>query len=117
MYTVSASSSSIPVVRALADSLYAIAVVKLEEAIRQEDRLLDVMNAAKMLCKWLYSRARLLEGYQLGWKAVSLALACQLHKIPSGVFSNYVAAINHNPWPLLGPPKDQWELGERIHTL
>ena len=117
MYTVSASSSYIPMVRALADSFYAIAVVKLEEAIRQGDRLLDAINAAKTLCKWLYSRARPLEGYQLGWKAASLALACQLHKIPSGMFCNYAAASNDNPWPLLGPPKDQWELGERIHTL
>jgi hypothetical protein len=44
MYIVSASSSE-PVVRALHDSLYAIAVVKLEEAISQADRLLDAMDA------------------------------------------------------------------------
>jgi hypothetical protein len=117
MCTVSASSSYIPMMRTLADSFYAIAAVKFDEAIRHGDRLLDAIKAAKTLCKWLYSRARPLEGYQLGWKAASLSLACQLHKIPSGMFCNDTSASNDNPWPLLGPPKDQWELGERIHTL
>ncbi|GFZ42290.1 hypothetical protein JCM24511_00004 [Saitozyma sp. JCM 24511] len=117
MCTVSASSSHIPLVRALADSFYAIAAVRFDEAIRRVDRLLDAIKAAKTLSKWLYSRSRPLEGYQLGWKAVSLALACQLHIIPSGLFSHHAAAIDNNAWPLLGPPKDQWELGERIHTF
>jgi hypothetical protein len=117
MCTVSASSSYTPTVRALADSFYAIAAVKLDEAIRQGDRLIDAINAAKTLCKWLYMRARPLEAYQLGWKAASLALACQLHKIPSGMFCTYNEVSNDNPCPLLGSPKNQCELGERIHTL
>jgi hypothetical protein len=48
---------------------------------------------------------------------VRLVLACQLHKIPSGCFKQYEADAGRNPWPLLGPPQDQWELGERIHAL
>lgn len=120
MYTIAASSSYIPAVRSLADSLYTIAVIKIDESVREEDRLLDAINACKMLCKWLWSKARPLEGYQMCWKAVSLVLACQLHKIPSGRFAQEqtgAGAGSENTWPLLGPPKDQWELGERIHAL
>lgn len=71
MYTVAASSSFIPAVRALADSLYEIAARKIDEAVAQEDRLLDCINAMKMLGKWLFSKARALEAYNLTWKAVS----------------------------------------------
>lgn len=71
MYTVAASSSYIPAVRALADSLYAIAAKKVDESISQEDRLLDCINAIKMLGKWLFSKARALEAYNMTWKAVS----------------------------------------------
>lgn len=71
MYTTAASSSYIPAVRALADSLYTIAVQKVDEGISQEDRLLDCINATKMLSKWLFSKARALEAYSMIWKAVS----------------------------------------------
>ena len=71
MYTTAASSSHIPAVRALADSLYTIAVQKVDEGISQEDRLLDCINATKMLSKWLFSKARALEAYTMIWKAVS----------------------------------------------
>ena len=71
MYTVAATSSYIPAVRALADSLFAIAASKVDEGITQEDRLLDIINATKMLSKWLFSKARALEAYGLSWKAVS----------------------------------------------
>jgi hypothetical protein len=71
MYTTAASSSYIPAVRALADSLYIIAVQKVDEGIAQEDRLLDCINATKMLSKWLFSKARALEAYSMIWKAVS----------------------------------------------
>jgi hypothetical protein len=49
MCAVSASSSYIPMVGVLADSFYAIAAVKVDEAIRQRDRLLDATKAAKTL--------------------------------------------------------------------
>ena len=68
-YTLAASSSYIPAVRALADSLYTIALVKLDEAIAKQDRLLDAINAAKGLGKWQYSRARPLEGFALSNRA------------------------------------------------
>jgi hypothetical protein len=71
MYTTAASSSHIPAVRALADSLYIIAVQKVDEGIAQEDRILDCINATKMLSKWLFSKARALEAYSMIWKAVS----------------------------------------------
>jgi hypothetical protein len=71
MYTMAASSSFIPAVRALSDSLYAIAAARLEESIHGEDRLLDAIRASKMLSKWLYSKFRPLEGYQMGWKTMS----------------------------------------------
>jgi len=71
MYTTAASSSYIPAVRALADSLYTIALQKVDEGIAQEDRLLDCINASKMLSKWLFSKARALEAYSMIWKAVS----------------------------------------------
>ena len=66
-YTVAATSSYVPAVRALAESLHLIACEKLEEAVRREDHLLDAINAAKMLGKWLFSRARALEAYKLSW--------------------------------------------------
>jgi hypothetical protein len=71
MYTVAATSSYIPAVRALADSLFTITAKKVDEGITQEDRLLDVINATKMLSKWLFSKARALEAYSMSWKAVS----------------------------------------------
>lgn len=71
MYTTAATSSYIPAVRALADSLYIIAVQKVDEGIAQEDRVLDCINASKMLSKWLFSKARALEAYGMLWKAVS----------------------------------------------
>jgi hypothetical protein len=71
MYTTAASSSYIPAVRALADSLYTIALQKVDEGIAQEDRLLDCINASKMLSKWLFSKARALEAYNMIGKATS----------------------------------------------
>jgi hypothetical protein len=71
MYTSAASSSYIPAVRALADSLYMIAAQKVDEGIAQEDRLLDCINACKVLGKWLFQKARALEGYNMTWKGVS----------------------------------------------
>jgi len=53
-------------------------------------------------------------------KVPRLALACQLHKIPSSVYDPTASAKTWNAdgsWPLLGPPKDQWDLCERIHAL
>lgn len=70
-YTTAASSSYIPGVRSLADSLYCIASAKLEDSIAQEDRLLDAINASKMLAKWLLGRARGLEGYQMTSKSIA----------------------------------------------
>lgn len=71
IYTLAASASYIPSVRALADPLYAIACAKLEEAISQEDRLLDAINTTKMLAKWLFTRARPLDAYSMSWRSVS----------------------------------------------
>lgn len=71
IYMTAASGSYIPAVRSLADSLYDLAVVKLDEAIQKQDRILDATNAAKMLCKWLFARARALEAYQMAYKMVS----------------------------------------------
>ncbi|ORX35659.1 hypothetical protein BD324DRAFT_631038 [Kockovaella imperatae] len=119
MYTLAASSSYIPAVRALADSLYLIALVKLDEAVAEEDRLLDAINAAKGLGKWQFSRARPLEGFYLTNKAIMLALACNLHRIKTGIFRSHeqIGSAANAAWPLLGPPKDQWELAERIHSF
>ena len=69
MYTLAASTSYIPAVRALADSLYSIALQKLNEAVTAQDRLLDAINAAKGLGKWQFSRARPLEGFHLSNRA------------------------------------------------
>ena len=49
-----------------------------------------------------------------------IACACQLDRIPTATFSKTAtsgARNTDNPWPMLGAPKDQWELGERIHCL
>lgn len=72
MYTLAASTSYIPAVRGLSEGLYGIALVKLNESINHEDRLLDAIRAASMLAKWTYSKSRVLEGYQLGCRAISL---------------------------------------------
>lgn len=52
----------------------------------------------------------------------SLVHACQLDKITTGKWTPAMsmsegARTQENPWPLLGPPKDQWDLCERIHAL
>lgn len=118
MYTVAASSSYIPAVRALADSLYIMARDRVEEAIVAEDRLVDAINGGKMLSKWLFSRARALEGYQMSNKIMSVALACHLHRIRSSVWDpSEVGPRFDHVWPLIGPPRNQWDLTERIHAF
>ncbi|EIW65919.1 hypothetical protein M231_02824 [Tremella mesenterica] len=120
MYTVAASGSYIPGVRALADSLYAIATTKLDESIAQEDRVLDAIRASKLLGKWLFNRARALEAHTMTWKSVSLVTACQLDKIPSSTWTPEMLDKRNAiecPWPILGPPKNQYELMERIHAF
>jgi hypothetical protein len=50
----------------------------------------------------------------------SLVHACQLDKITTNIWSPEMLKEKRtpeNPWPLLGPPKDQWDLGQRIHAL
>ncbi|ORY26130.1 hypothetical protein BCR39DRAFT_470688 [Naematelia encephala] len=116
MYTLAASSSYIPAVRALAESLYEIAKSKVEASVVAEDRLLDAINACKMLSKWLCTKARALEAHHMSWRASGLALACELHKIPSSIVPVQPAAST-SPWPLIGPPKDQWDMCERIHAF
>ena len=70
-FTAAASSSYIPGVRALAEPLCGIASAKLDEATAHEDRILDAINAAKILGKWLVGQSRALEGYQMSCKSVT----------------------------------------------
>ncbi|KAK8864641.1 hypothetical protein IAR55_001891 [Kwoniella newhampshirensis] len=118
MYTIASSSSYIPAIRSLSNALLAMTAVKIEEAISQEDRLVDAINASKNLSKWLFSQSRWLEGYQYSWKALSLCMACGLHQIPSSIFTPHeINEKSKTRKALLPPPTSQWELCERIHAF
>nr|ODN93023.1 hypothetical protein L204_05202 [Cryptococcus depauperatus CBS 7855] len=120
MYTLAASVSYIPAIRYLAESLFEITKQKLDDGIRTGDRLVDIINGSKNISKWLYERGRLLEGYEWASRSISLCLACKLHEIPSSVFIEPGEDTVDEKGPLkelLPPPKDQWELCERIHAF
>ncbi|WVN91033.1 uncharacterized protein L203_106280 [Cryptococcus depauperatus CBS 7841] len=120
MYTLAASVSYIPAIRYLAESLFEITKQKLDDGIRTGDRLVDIINGSKNISKWLYERGRLLEGYEWASRSISLCLACKLHEIPSSVFiepGEDTVDENAPLKELLPPPKDQWELCERIHAF
>jgi hypothetical protein len=119
MYTIGATSSFIPAVRTLADSLFLISKMKLEVAIEVEDRLIDVINGTRILSEWLFGRGRVVEGYQMSARAMSLCQACGLHTIKSSRFirDGPVAGEAEENWSLLGPPRDERDLSERIRTL
>ncbi|WVQ73976.1 hypothetical protein IAR50_003557 [Cryptococcus sp. DSM 104548] len=139
MYTIAASTSYIPAIKRLEGSLYGIAVGLVERALREVEkpgegqgegqggregrgvgegeqgrRLVDVVNASKNLSKWLFTKGRDLEGFVWSSKAISLAVACELHKIPS---SNLQENQSKSSDSLLPPPRTQWELCERIHAF
>ncbi|WVQ79976.1 hypothetical protein IAT38_002077 [Cryptococcus sp. DSM 104549] len=116
MYTVAASSSYIPAVRSLAQPLFGIASANIETAIAEQDRLVDTINACKNLSKWLYSRGKVLAGYEMSARAASLCLACGLHQIPSSIFRPAQAVPEPNS-SILPPPRSPWELCERIHAF
>lgn len=117
MYTLAASTSYIPAIRSLADELSEIAMKRIEEAIRNKDRLIDAINACKIMSKWFYAKGKAFEAYQYSAKAVSLCLACELHRIPSSVFQPYQSKSPPSEGGILSAPKDQWELCERIHAF
>lgn len=71
MYTLAASTSYIPAIRSLADELSEIAMKRIEEAIRNKDRLIDAINACKIVSKWFCAKGKAFEAYQYSAKAVS----------------------------------------------
>nr|XP_018262996.1 uncharacterized protein I303_04486 [Kwoniella dejecticola CBS 10117]OBR85154.1 hypothetical protein I303_04486 [Kwoniella dejecticola CBS 10117] len=118
MYTIAASGSYVPSIRKLAEPLFKIATMKLDVAIRKQDRLLDAIKACKNLSKWLFTKARILEGYQLSAKAITLCIACNLHQIPSSIFrTEDYDTSNNQASGLIRPPRDQADLADRIHTF
>ncbi|WVF71182.1 hypothetical protein IAT40_005982 [Kwoniella sp. CBS 6097] len=121
MYATATSHSYVPAIRRLAEPLFTIAMSQLDEAVRHTDRVIDAVNAGKNLSKWLYTKGRLLEGYQVSCRAVALCMACGLHQIPSSSLSlgktHQSSRLDESGQSLLPPPKDQGELCERIHAF
>ncbi|KIR26936.1 hypothetical protein I309_04102 [Cryptococcus deuterogattii LA55] len=99
MYTLAASTSYIPAIRSLADELSEIAMKRSEEAIRNKDRLIDVINACKIMSKWFCAKGKALEAYEYSAKAVShtnrshlslKVIFCQLRKTNGSCTSVYM---------------------------
>ena len=64
--------------------------------------------------------SRSVSGRHDGWLTSRLVHACQLDKITTNKWSPDMlkgGRGQENAWPLLGPPKGQWDLCERIHAL
>ncbi|WVQ99674.1 hypothetical protein IAU59_006813 [Kwoniella sp. CBS 9459] len=122
MYATATSHSYVPAIRKLGETLFTIAMYHLDEAVRHGDRLIDAINASKNLSKWLYAKGRLLEGYQVSCRAISLCMACGLHQIPSSCM-DWPSNVHPYPQytiysqPLLPAAKSQAELCERIHAF
>ncbi|KDQ16049.1 hypothetical protein BOTBODRAFT_31130 [Botryobasidium botryosum FD-172 SS1] len=72
------------------------------------DRLFDFIRAYALMAMYYYFKGRLIEGHFHASAAMSFAMACGLHKITPQNPSNP---------SLLNPPKDDIELGDRIHTF
>ncbi|KDQ16048.1 hypothetical protein BOTBODRAFT_173329 [Botryobasidium botryosum FD-172 SS1] len=76
--------------------------------LESADKLFDFIRAYALMAMYYYFKGRLTEGHFHGSAAMRFAMACGLHRITP-----------HNPSPsgLLNPPKDDIELGDRIHTF
>ncbi|KAL7423900.1 hypothetical protein Q5752_001485 [Cryptotrichosporon argae] len=122
MYLLATRISSSPPIRALEGRFCEIAEQRLQESIKNGDRLLDACRAASMLAVYKYSLAKYHEGWMMTGTAARLVISCGLHQIPSSVWrppmpgggrDSLVGILRHRTW-VLGPPADAIELGERI---
>ncbi|KAL7422009.1 hypothetical protein Q5752_003782 [Cryptotrichosporon argae] len=119
MYGLAANTSFIPGVRGLSDSLMRMALERVEQSVRECDRVLDAINAIKVMIKCLVVDVRQggghgVEVYDLLMRGVGLVKSCKLDQIKSSTWTGQERAED---WPILGPPKDQWDLVERIHAF
>ena len=91
-------------------------------ALEQADRLQHSIQAASLIAMYLHAKGRVLEGYYISCATARFAVGCGLHQIDSPVWNgpNHPTSLSAIPLPgmrpLLEPPRDPTELGERIHT-
>lgn len=89
-------------------------------ALQQAENLPHAIQAASLIAMYLHSRGRVLEGYYLACANARFAVGCGLHQIESPIWRGPNATgFGGTPLagvpPLLEPPRDPIEHGERIH--
>ncbi|BEI80560.1 hypothetical protein CcaverHIS002_0110890 [Cutaneotrichosporon cavernicola] len=123
MYSCAARLSSQPAIKQLEGQFYSIAEKQIRLAIKNHDRLLDVVRAMALLVSYLFSKEQYSLGYHMTGTAVRLAISCGLDRIPTSVWSPqppFNAAIHctlRMGGYALPPPEDPIDLAERIYAF
>ncbi|GMK57591.1 hypothetical protein CspeluHIS016_0404250 [Cutaneotrichosporon spelunceum] len=123
MYSCAARLSSQPAIKQLEGQFYSIAEKQIRLAIKNHDRLLDVVRAMALLVSYLFSKEQYSLGYHMTGTAVRLAISCGLDRIPTSVWSEqppFNAAIHctlRMGGYALPPPEDPIDLAERIYAF
>ncbi|KDQ21140.1 hypothetical protein BOTBODRAFT_49840 [Botryobasidium botryosum FD-172 SS1] len=81
----------------------------LRSALHHASKLFDFIRAEALLGCYYYVKARGVEAHSLISATIRFAMACQLHEINPD--------MNTNQNPLLAPPRDLIELGDRIYLF
>ncbi|TXT09443.1 uncharacterized protein COLE_03377 [Cutaneotrichosporon oleaginosum] len=123
MYSCAARLSSQPAIKQLEGQFYSIAEKQIRLAIKNHDRLLDVVRAMALLVSYLFAKEQYSLGYHMTGTAVRLAISCGLDRIPTSVWSPpppFNAAIHctlRMGGYALPPPEDPIDLAERIYAF
>ncbi|KAF8344134.1 uncharacterized protein EI90DRAFT_49727 [Cantharellus anzutake] len=94
-------------------------------ALQTKDRILHAIQAACIVSFYLFFKGKVLEGYWMSGATCRMAIACGLHQIKAAVSSDLAAPstgaspiVNTGTKMIVLPePKNNIELGERIHTF
>lgn len=99
-------------------------------ALENAERLDQAVQAASLVAVYLYAKGRVLEGYYLSCANARFAVGCGMHQMRSVNWNASSSSVGSRggddmdvddnehdsiTMPLLEPPKDAVELGERIH--
>ncbi|KAL7421553.1 hypothetical protein Q5752_003322 [Cryptotrichosporon argae] len=120
MYLVACRASPSAALREREGQFFWAAYDAMTSAIAGAHHFLDAVRAGTLLGVWLYSAGHYPMAVEVIGKAVSLAVACGLHDIPS---SAYVAPrqrrriMRRHPVCYLPPAQSQIELAERIYAF
>ena len=93
-------------------------------ALQMKDRILHAIQAACIVSFYLFFKGKVLEGYWMSGATCRMAIACGLNQIKATLSPDSDAPSSgarivetSNKMVVLPQPKNNIELGERIHTF